>query len=382
MTHQICKLGIWDSTIPGITFDETGVSNYAKIQKRLMEDYPRGDKGHEEWIKIMDNIKANRKTNKYDCIVGVSGGTDSSYLLHILKKEYNINPLAVNLDNGWNSEIAVANIKNMTSVLGVDLETYVIDYEEIKDLMRAYMKAGLPWIDVPTDIAIRSILYKMANKEKIKYIFTGQDFRTEGKQPTEWTYSDQRQLKYLHNRFGQVKLKTYPLVSIWQLLYLGYLKNIKLYSAFSFINYNKTKAQKYLKNKYNWQYYGEHHHENLFTKFAIGYWMYEKFGIDKRKITYSAQALSGEISRDEALNKINTKPYTEEEIGEDLNYILNKLSFTKKEFEIIWNSPNKSFGDFPSYYHYFKKFHKYIWPIISKAVPIKPKIFYEIEERE
>ena len=165
---QICTKGIWDTTVPGITFDENGVSNYCKLQELLMYDFPRGEKEKRDWEKIVAKIKNKGKNKKYDCIVGVSGGTDSSYLLHILKKEYSINPLAVNLDNGWNSEIAVANIKKMTSALEVDLETYVIDYEEIKDLMRTYMKAGLPWIDFPTDIAIKSILYLTANKEKIK----------------------------------------------------------------------------------------------------------------------------------------------------------------------------------------------------------------------
>jgi asparagine synthetase B (glutamine-hydrolysing) len=208
---KVCKLGIWDETIPGVSFDNRGVSNYAKIQLKLMEDFPRGEIGEKQWQKIVLDIKKTTNNRKYNCIVGISGGTDSSYLLHILVKKYGLKPLAVNLDNGWNSEIAVANIKTMTKSLGIDLETYVIDYEEIKDLMRCYMLAALPWIDAPTDLAIQAILYLTAQKENIKYIFLGNDFRSEGKQPTEWTYSDTKQLKYLHKKFGRVKLKTYPI---------------------------------------------------------------------------------------------------------------------------------------------------------------------------
>ena len=378
---KICSLGIWDETIPGINFDENGVSNYAKILLNLMQDFPRGEKGKKEWGIILEKIKNFNKKNKYDCVVGVSGGTDSSYLLHLLKKENNLNPLAVNLDNGWNSEIAVSNIKKMTEQLNIDLETYVIDYEEIKDLMRSYMLASLPWIDAPTDLAIQAVLYKIAFREGVKYIFIGNDFRSEGKQPTEWTYSDYKQLKFLHKKFGKVKLNTYPKKTLLMIIFLGFIKKIKMIPIYNFLEYDKTRAQDFLKKNYGWQYYGEHHHENLFTKFAIGYWQYYKFGIDKRKITYSAQILSGEINRDDALKIVERPPYLKDEFLKDKHYILNKLGFTEEEFEKIWKSQNKSFKDYPSYYNIFERFYKYLWPIVSKIVPVKPKIFYEIEER-
>ncbi len=168
---------------------------------------------------------------------------------------------------------------------------------------------------------------------------------------------------------------------MWKIFYLGYLKKIKLIPVFNYNDYQKKQAQEFLKKNYGWRYYGEHHHENLFTKFAIGYWQFEKFGVDKRKITYSAQVMSGEISREEALEKISDQPYKIEEKIKDLDYILNKLDFTKEEFQHIWDSPNHSFKDYPSYYPYFEKFYKYAWPILSKALPTKPKIFYEFDER-
>lgn len=378
---RICRLGLWDETIPGIIFDDKGISNYAKIQLKLMEDFPRGEVGRLQWQKIVEDAKIKGKKNKYDCIVGVSGGTDSSYLLHILKKEYGLRILAVNLDNGWNSEISVRNIQKMTSKLNIDLETYVIDYEEIKDQFRCYMLASLPWIDAPSDIAIQNVLYLIANRENIKYIFVGNDFRSEGKQPTEWTYSDIKQLKYLHKLYGKTKLKTFPILTIFNFIFLSYVKGIKLIYPYNYLEYNKKYAQRYLQENYEWEYYGEHHHENLFTKFAIGYWQYKKFGIDKRKITYSAQILSHQISREEAFKILSKEPYTEIEINKDLDYILNKLELTKSQFYEIWKSPNKTFRDYPSYYYYFERFHNYLWPILSKVIHIKPKIFYELEER-
>ncbi|HOJ19252.1 MAG TPA: N-acetyl sugar amidotransferase [Ignavibacteriaceae bacterium] len=378
---KICKMGVWDELIPGIKFDENGKSNYANIQIKLMTDYPRGELGKNQWGKIVQRVNSVKKDKKYDCIVGISGGTDSSYLIYLLKKKYNLNPLAVNLDNGWNSEIAVNNILTMTKALDIDLETYVIDYEEIKDLMRCYMMASLPWIDAPTDLAIQSILYITALKEGVKYIFVGNDFRSEGKQPTEWTYCDQKQLYHLHKLYGKIKLKTFPLITLRKLFYYGYFKKIKLIPAFNFLDYQKKAAQDFLIKTFGWRYYGEHHHENLFTKFAIGHWQYNKFNIDKRKITYSAQVLSGEISREEALCKIKNPPYSDAELLKDIDYILNKLGFSKDEFEKIWASPNKSFRDYPSYYPFFEGAYRYIWPIVSKVVPVKPKIFYEFDER-
>jgi len=258
--NKICSRGIWDISVPGIIFDESDVSNYAKIFDKLCEVYPRGESGKKNWTKIVENIIEKGKRKKYDCIVGVSGGTDSSYLLHIIKKIYGLRPLAVNLDNGWNSEIAVQNIKKVTKALNIDLETYVIDYEEIKDLLKVYMKAGLPWIDNPTDLAIQSVLYILAKKECIKYILVGNDFRSEGKQPTEWTYSDQKQLKYLHKKYGKIKLRTYPIISIYKFFFLSLLKGIRLYYPYNYLDYTKQSAQKILKELYGWSYYGEHHH--------------------------------------------------------------------------------------------------------------------------
>ena len=377
---KVCKNGIWDESVPGIKFDDDGVSNYAHLFERLVKEFPRGEKGNKLWTNFVSRIKNDRKNNKYDCILGVSGGTDSSYLMHLSIK-YGLHPLAVNLDNGWSSDISVKNIKLVTSALNIDLETYVIDYEEVKDVLRSQMMAGLPWIDAPTDYAIMSVLYKVARREGVKYILTGSDFRSEGKQPTEWTYTDKKQIIYVHKHFGKHKLKTFPLISTGNLLYLGYLRQIKTISPFNYIDYQKKEAQKILKNLYGWEYYGGHHHENIFTKFTIAYWLPKKFGIDKRLITLSAQVVSGEITRFEALEIISCSSYDPDKIEEDKEYVIKKLGLSEEEFRKIWNSPNKSFHDYPSNYPMIKRFAKLIIPIVSLVLPQKPKIFFEMEGR-
>lgn len=378
---RICKEGLWDESIPGIVFDSEGVSNYARIQKNLMLDFPINESGKSKWENIIKSIKQSGTNKKYDCIIGVSGGTDSSYLLHIAK-ENNLKPLAVHLDNGFNSEIAVNNIHKITNALNIDLKTHVVVYEEMKDILRSYMIAGLPWIDNPTDQAIFNVLYKIANKEKIKYILIGDDFRSEGKQPTEWTYSDQKQLNYIHKKFGKIKLKSYPKLSFHKKYWLSLVKKIKMISPFYFIDYNKNDAQKLLIEKYNWEYYGEHHHENLFTKWAISYWMFEKFGMDKRKITYSAQVLNQKLLREDAFKIINNKPYDPLKIDEEINYVLKKLDLSYEEFIKIWKSPNKSFKDYPSNYSSIIKYAKILEPIINMVFSTKPKLFYELKERK
>lgn len=376
-----CKKGVWDETVTGIKFGHDGVSNYANIQEALMNDFPRGNEGTHDWNRIVQDIKKKRKRKqKYDCIIGISGGTDSSYLLALTKK-FGLNPLAVLLDNGWSSDIAVNNVKHVTTKLNIDLETYVIDYEEVKEVLKAYIRARVPWIDNPTDQAIHSILFKIANRERLKYILLGSDFRSEGKQPTEWTYGDSRQFKYIIKKFSQLKIRSFPILSYVQQIYLTKVKGIKQIFPYYYLDYNKKKAQKELEREFGWKYYGGHHYENNFTKWAIGYWMYYKFGYDKRLITLSAQILSGEITREEALTQIKTPPMNSKEELQLTNYILKKLGMSEEEFESIWNDKNCSFRDYPSFYHLISKVAFFFAPLIRIIVTTKPKLFYEIEER-
>jgi len=380
ITNKICSRGVWDQTVPGIVFDENGVSNYAKMFDNLCLAYPRGETGSSDWQKIVIKIKHKGRKKRYDCIIGVSGGTDSCYLLY-LAKEYGLRPLAVNLDNGWNSDIAVSNIKKVTNKLNVDLETYVINYKEVKSVLRSYIKASLPWIDGPTDLAIKAVLYKIAKREGIKFILNGSDFRSEGKQPTEWTYTDARQLKYLLRKYERVRLHTFPFYTLFGLLKAGYLNNIKMYRPFYYLDYKKKDAQLFLQNNFGWEYYGGHHHENLFTKFAIAYWMPDKFNIDKRIITLSAQVLSGEITREEALAALQSKSYSPEQLKIDIEYVLKKLDLSYDEFLQIFNGPRKYYYNYPSYLPLLLKYKKVFTYLIHIILPFKPSIFFENEIR-
>jgi N-acetyl sugar amidotransferase len=378
--HKVCAKGLWNETVPGITFDSNDVSNYAKLFETLSTEFPRGLHGKQTWENLVLQIKEKGKHAKYDCVIGVSGGTDSCYLLHIIKK-YGLRPLAVNLDNGWNSEIAVSNIEKITKALDIDLKTYVINYEEVKDLLKSYMRAGLPWIDMPTDLAIKSILYKIASKEGIKYILRGNDFRSEGTQPKEWTYGDGRQLNYLHKKFGSVKLKTYPNYTIQNLIYYGVIKQIKSIYPFYYLDYKKSEAQKFLIENYDWRYYGGHHHENLFTKFAITYWLKNKFGIDKRIISFSALVMSNEMSRADALDQLKKLPYDESEIEETISYVLKKLDLSRDEFNLLLNRENFSYYDYPSYDFVLQRLIKIGRPFLKLLFVHKPQSMFQAEMR-
>ena len=381
--YKQCKYGLWDTTVPGISFDKEGVSNYYYLQKKLEETFVRGESGIETWNTIIQKLKSKKKKSIYDCIVGVSGGVDSSYLLYLLKIKYNLNPLAVNLDNGWNSDIAVQNIKSVTSILDIDLETYVVNYDEIKSLKRAFMRAALPWIDTPTDSAIKGVLYKVAAKEKIKYIFTGNDFRSEGKQPREWTYSDHKLFKHVHQKFGDgVKLKTHPYLKLEKLVKYKFINRITQVRPFYYLPYNKQEARDLLESSYGWKDYGGHHHENLFTKFTMAYWLPKKFGIDKRIINLSAQIVSGAITKEKATELIK-QPFDTEEKLEDLkNYVIKKLNFSKDEFQKMMESENKFFYDYPNDFAKLNKRLKIIKPILGRLYNQLPMTVFEIESRQ
>jgi N-acetyl sugar amidotransferase len=376
-----CIIGVWDESVPGIQFDENGVSNYAKMFQRFIQLYPRGEKGLAEWEEWLVRVKKDGKNRRYDCIVGVSGGTDSCYLLYLVKK-YGLRPLAVNLDNGFSSKTAVENIKKVTNALKIDLETFVIEYEEVKAVLRAYIKASLPWIDGPTDLAIKAALYQVAEREGVKYIFNGSDFRTEGKQPTEWTYSDARQLKYLLKKFEKTELKSFPYYTLFQFIRFGYLKKIKMLRPYYYLDYEKGKAQEFLKKEFGWEYYGGHHHENIFTRFAISYWLPQKFGIDKRVITLSALIMNGEISRDQALVELKNDPYDAGEMQYDKEYVLKKLEMTGNEFEECFLKPNKFYSDYPSYMFLLKMFNNLSISSLKKVLPFTPSILIERQNRK
>ena len=286
------------------------------------------------------------------------------------------------LDNGWSSDISVKNIRKVTSKLGIDLETYVVEYDEMKDILCSYIKASMPWVDFPTDHAIKSALYRIADREGIKYILIGHDFRSEGMQPNEWSNSDDKQLNFIHHKFGKTKISSFPNMSLLEHIYLGYIKGIKMVYPYFLLDYSKKDAQKLLTELYGWEYYGGHHHENLFTKFAIAYWMPEKFKMDKRLITLSAQVMSGEIAREKALEMIAAPAYNPDEIEREVDYTIKKLGLTKEEFDEYWARPNKSFLDYPSHHKFMTRFVKLILPFVRFVMPQMPSYFVMLQSRK
>jgi N-acetyl sugar amidotransferase len=379
---KVCSKGVWDESVPGIKFDENGVSNYARLFESLVEAYPRGEEGMKIWEDKVSRMKKQGRGKRYDCVIGVSGGTDSCYLLHIAKTIYGLRPLAVNLDNGWNSDIAVKNIKKVTSKLKIDFITYIIDYEELKDLIRVFMLGSMPWIDTPTDLAIKAALYKIADQEKVKYILRGNDFRSEGTQPVEWTGGDARVLRFLHRKFGTARLKTYPNYSLCKLLYYGFFKKIESIYPYYHLEYQKKNAQQVLTKEYGWEYYGGHHHENVFTKFVMSYWLPVKFNIDKRKISLSAQVMSYSIEREDAIIELESEPYNACEIVNSIKYVIKKLDFTTEEFDMIMKLPNKSFFNYPSYYPLFTRFKTLSNLALKLILKKKPMTMFQVEMRK
>jgi N-acetyl sugar amidotransferase len=322
--------------------------------------------------KVVEDIKRSGEGKPYDCVVGVSGGRDSTYSL-LTAVRLGLRPLAVHFDNGWNSEIAVSNIKNATDKLGVELHTVVADWEEFKDLQISFLKASVPDADVPTDYAIYSVLYDAANKEGLKYIINGHSFRTEGTSPISWTYMDGRYLKSVHKRFGKIKkIRSFPIMSMAKLLYLVFVKGIKEVRLMEFIDYRKKEVDAVLEKEVGWKYYGGHHHESVYTNFFQSYYLPKKFNIDKRKTENSALVLSGQMTRKRALEEVSSTPYEYEK--EIVNYAINKLGLTPDEFDRILKAERKSFQDYPTYYPLIRALR---FPIkVACEMKLLPKILY------
>lgn len=348
MVDKVCSRCIMDTTVPGIKFDSNGECTYCKINDMLEKRKPIY---RERLDRLVAEIKKRGEGKKYDCIVGVSGGRDSTYALYMTKK-LGLRPLAVHFDNGWNSEIAVSNIKKATDKLDVDLYTHVADWEEFKDLQKAFLRASVPDAEVPTDYVITSVLFSVAVKEGIKYAINGHSFRTEGTSPLGWTYMDGRYIKAIHRKFGEKKLKSFPILSMSKLLYYVFVKKIREVRLLEYMDYRQKEVGEILEKELGWVYYGGHHHESVYTNFFQSYLLPKKFNIDKRKTEYSALIRSGQMTRDEALGKIreNEYPYDENVV----KYTISKLGLTREEFDKIFSAEVKSFRDYPSYYPLIK----------------------------
>jgi N-acetyl sugar amidotransferase len=354
MTYQICSKTIMDTTAdPNIVFDQQGICNYVRSYEAMLAvRVPKTEeRAKEKLAEMVERIKAKGKGKDYDCIIGVSGGVDSTYLAHYVKHVLGLRPLAIHLDNGWDSELAVSNIEKILNKLDIDLYTHVLDWDEFRELQLAFLKASTPDGEIPTDHAITAILYKMAVKYNVKYIVSGTNVKTEGIMPSRWSdgHLDWGYIKYIHKTFGKGKLKTYPHLSIFSFFNNIVFRRIKKVAILDFIEYDKNKVIEFLEKDLGWQNYGGKHYESIYTRFFQGYILYNKFKIDKRRAHLSTMVCSSMLSRDYALQNIKTDPYPSEAMKrEDTDYVIKKLGISEDEFEKIMTMPQKFYTDYPN----------------------------------
>lgn len=352
MQNRVCTKTVMDTTDPYIYFDENGISDYYhNYINKILPSWNTEKKGMEELNKIVKKIKSKSKEKAFDCIIGMSGGLDSSYALYVAKEVLGLRPLVYHVDAGWNTDQAVGNIEKIIEGLGLDLYTDVINWEEVKDLQRSFLKAQIPDQDLVQDYAFFSSLYRFAKKNKIKYILTGSNYSTECcREPEEWGgYAgiDKRLVNDIHNRFGTIKLKSFPIIDIFTYkLYYKYIYGMKIIKLLNFVPYNKSEAENLLYKKFGWKKFQHKHHESRFTRFYEDYWLPRKFGFDKRKAHFSSLILTGQMTREDALERLKHSELDEQTLKNEFEYVANKLEFEVDELKIIFNGENKTFRDY------------------------------------
>ena len=344
---KVCSYCVMDSTAANLDFDKNNKCSYCSNFYTRIEPFLKNNLNNsQEWFqRIVNRIKSESKDENYDCLIGLSGGVDSSYVAYYAKRILGLNPLILHIDTGWNNKTAVSNIENIVDKLDLDLQTIVIDWNEMKDLTRSFFKSQVPTIDTVQDHAIWAGMYNFARKNNFKSILTGGNLYTESvREPLNWAYhaTDLRQMNDIHRKYGEVELKNFPLIDIltYQLLY-KYFYNIKIYQPLNHLKYNKKNAIDLLTSELGWEDYGGKHHESNFTKFIEGYWMPSKFGIDKRKVHLSSLIHTNQINRAEAIEILGNSPYNTNEIDKDFNYIASKLDLSTEELKSLFNDTNK-----------------------------------------
>ena len=367
---QLCTRCVYDETVPSISFDEDGVCNYCNMHDDLDRRYPTGAEGERILAGIADEIRAAGRGKPYDCIVGVSGGCDSSFMLH-KAIELGLRPLAAHFDNTWNSPIATQNIHTVLNALGVDLFTLVVDNKEYEDIYRAFLLAGLPDADGPTDIALTTTLYLAAEQHDVRYILEGHSFRTEGISPLGWLYVDGKYIESVHRRFGRLPMRTYPNLTFTRFVKWAAFSNIKRIRPLWYLPYDKTAAKRLLAERYGWEWYGGHHLENRYTAFHHACFAPRRLGQDLRMLGHAALVRSGQLDRDAALAELAEPPGCPEEI---LALVKKRLELSDAEFERLMSLPLASWRDFPTYKPLFERLRPFFW-LLMKLNRV-PESFY------
>jgi len=369
-----CIRCLSNETIQSIKLDKNKTCQFCSIHEEMEKEFPLDENSEKKLIQIAEKIKKDGSNSKYDCVVGVSGGRDSTFLLYYIKKVLNLRPLAVHYDNGFDSDTSVSNILNICQKLNVELETNVADWQTFRKITKSFFLAGVSDPDTPTDVGIFKTMYQTAYRENIGYVFNGHSFRTEGIEPLDWTYMDGKYIKEIHSKYGDGDLSKFDNFYITDIIKFKIIKGIKTILPLNYIDYNYDKVEKILKEEVNWTYYGGHHHESLLTKFVVSSYLPKKFNIDRRLTSYSAMVRAGIITKNDAKQILKEKPILDKEEINLREYILDKLDLTKNEFDGIMNMKNKNFRDFKTYYNFFKYF-KIPIKILYKLNFI-PKILY------
>jgi N-acetyl sugar amidotransferase len=351
--YQICANCIMDTSDANITFDRRGWCDYCNnYHQNILPNWHPDARGEREMQTVAETIRKEGRDRDHDCIIGVSGGVDSSYVALLAKEKLGLRPLIFHVDAGWNSQQSVNNIEKMVDNLGLDLHTEVIDWQEMRDLQLAFFKAQVPHLDTPQDHAFFAGLYNFAASHGFKYVITGANYSTECvREPLEWHYhaTDLRQLRDIHSQFGTRPLKTFPLTDIFtHKLYYRFVKGMRIVRPLNNFPYVKEDAMQELAERFGWQKYAHKHYESRFTRFYEGYWLPVKFGYDKRRAHFSSLILTGQMPRDEALQRIAQPAYGEDTIAHEFEYVATKLDLTVDELQALMKGPNKTYRDYKS----------------------------------
>ena len=350
--YQICTKTIMDTSDPNIIFNDVGESDYyTNYVETILPNWHTDERGHKELIQTAEKIKKEGKGKDFDCIIGLSGGLDSSYTAYIAKEIMGLRPLLYHVDAGWNSDKAVGNIEKLVNGLDLDLYTNVINWEEIKDLQLAFLKSQITDQDLPQDYAFFSSLYKFAKKNKIKYVLTGGNFSTECcREPVEWggfPGIDKILVKDIHSKYGKIPLKTFPLVDILSYkIYYRYILGMRVFKPLNLVPFIKKDAENLLKEKFGWEPFQHKHHESRFTRFIEDYWFPRKFNFQKRRAHFSSLILTGQMTREEALERIANPELSDHFHAKEFEYIAEKLDLKKEELQVIFEGENKTFHDY------------------------------------